>query len=238
MSTSSTLRALLATAIAATPFVFAADAHAHHPARSASPWGEASLAIKAGGYDMSELEPGRDSFDGLFLGAEWGEAPSRHVAFGLTADWFHRRRGEEEVLLIDTPYELPVHGVVELQGTSTDLVPVGGKLCIRFPIKNGGLVPFIAGQLTYDVLRLAYREVETSAGSESVGEQDDFFHGMGKGLSAGIEARLDDSFDLLVELGLHESKPGKSMTIRDVPLRGEVDAGGGYARVGMRFTLP
>jgi hypothetical protein len=219
------------------PILAAATAAAHaenggHP-RSARGY----TALKVGGYDLDRAARGRDSLEGLFVGLELGSAPSRHLEFGLTADWLRRRDGRTDVLIIETPYELPVEGVVDLEGTSTDLVPLGGILRLRFPVANDRLVPFISGQLTYDFLRLAYHEVRTDGNVQRVDRQSEYFHGWGTTVALGLEARLDSTFGLLFEAGVHESEPTKGLLIDGTPLTGRVNAGGDFARLGVRFDF-
>ena len=176
--------------------------------------------LKAGGYDLDRAARGYDTL-------ELGSTLSPHVELGMTADWLRRRSGRTEVMLVDTPYDLPVEGVVELEGTSTDLVPLGGVLRLRMPVAGGRLVPFVAGQLTYDFLRLAYR-VDGR-------EQSEYFHGWGSTVALGLEARLDSRFGILFEAGAHESEPTKDLTVEGAPITGRVRAGGEFVRLGMRF---
>ena len=189
--------------------------------------GPSYTALKAGGYDLDRVAPGHDSLDGLFLGAEVGSSISPYVDLGLTIDWLRRRSARTEVLFLDAPYDLPVESALELTGTSTDLVPLGGLLRLRLPIANGRLVPFVAGQLTYDFLRLAYRE--------SGREVSDWFHGWGSTVALGLEARPDPRVGFLFEAGVHESEPTREMDLGGAEARGRVKAGGEFVRVGMRF---
>lgn len=199
------------------------------PAASWSGPGPATgyTVLKAGGYDLDRAAPGHDTLEGLFLGLELGSSWSRHVELAMTADWLRRRSGRTEVLYLDTPYDLPVEGVIELEGASTDLVPLGGLLRVRFPVAGGRFVPFVAGQLTYDILRLAYHE-----GGNEVSE---LFHGWGSTVTLGLEARLDERFGVLFEAGAHESEPEQDLTVGDTAITGRVKAGGEFVRVGMRF---
>jgi hypothetical protein len=225
----------VAVALAAVLLVGEARAHRRTPARFGAP--ETYTALKAGGYELDSRKAGADAPGGVFVGFELGASPSPFVELGFSADWFHRREGREEIFLVETPYELPVEGVIELDGTSTDLVPLGGVARLRLPLSDGRFVPFLSGHLTYDILRLEYREADAGAGANGSAERSDYFLGFGKSVSIGLESKLDRSFGLIAEVGVHESRPEKDMTVNDVPVRAEVDAGGGFARFGMRFAF-
>lgn len=189
--------------------------------------GPGYAVLKAGGYDLDRVAPGHDSLEGLFLGTEVGSSLSPHVDLGLTIDWLRRRSARTEVLFLDAPYDLPVESVLELRGTSTDLLPLGGVLRLRFPVAHGRLVPFVAGQLTYDFLRLAYRE--------NGDEVSDWFHGWGSTVGLGLEARPDPRVAFLFEAGVHDSEPTQELDLGGTEAKGRVKAGGEFVRVGLRF---
>jgi hypothetical protein len=192
--------------------------------------------VKAGGYGLDAAVRPDGDLESLFLGLEMGTCPSPFVQVGFTLDWLRRRNAHSEVVLIDSPpYDLPVQGVLDLDGTSTDLVPMGGILRLRYPVADGRLIPFVSGQLTYDLLRLEYHEVAESGGGTYVDEQSDVFHGLGTTLALGLEAALDPAVGLLVEAGVHDAEPTKELRVGGIPVDGRVDAGGEFARVGVRF---
>lgn len=192
-------------------------------------------AIKAGGYDLDRALSSDEDFDDLFLGLEAGTRLSPFAEVGFTVDWLRRRAARSDVLTIETPYDLPVEGVLDLQATSTDLVPVGGILRLRYPLADGRFAPFLAGQLTWDLLRLHYREAVANGGPIRVAERSEYFHGVGTTLSIGAEASLDPRVGVLVEAGVHESEPVKELIVDGIRVDGRVDAGGEFVRVGLRF---
>jgi len=213
-------------------------------ASGASAWsryhdsGHGYTVLKAGGYELDSGVRQRNSLGGLFVGVEVGAQPSRFVELGMTADWLRRRQGRTAILFVDDSFELPVQGVVDLEGTATDLVPLGGIVRVRFPVADGKFVPFVSGQLSFDLLRLAYREIQVDGDPRSVEERSEYFQGLGRTLALGVEARLDESFGLLLEAGVHESEPSKSLDLDGIPVEGRVDAGGEFLRFGMRFGFP
>jgi len=191
--------------------------------------------LKAGGYGLDQTVAGADEWSGLFLGVETGITPSPYVQVGVSLDWLRRREGTTESLVIDAPYELPVHGEIELRGTSTDLVPLGGVVRLQYPVSLGRIVPYVSGHLTFDTLRLEYHELLRDGAAQSVARDSEYFFGMGSTIALGVEAKLDQSFGLLFEAGVHDSNPEKGMRIDGVPVVGVVDAGGEFVRVGMRL---
>lgn len=199
---------------------------------SASP---ASYTVfKAGRYGLDSMEE-VDDRGGLFLGVESGISPSRFVELGLSIDWFHRRRARNDVVVIDTTYDLPVEGRVDVDGASTDLVPLGAVLRLRFPVGDGRFAPFVAGHLTYDVLRLSSERLVLEGNDAILIEQTDYFSGPGGGVSLGLEARLDPRFGLLFEAGAHGSEPSKDIVVDGTPLSGHVVTDGEFARIGVRL---
>jgi hypothetical protein len=207
---------------------------------AAEPWRHRGVpggyaALKAGGYGLDAATVPDDGLGSLFLGAEAGASPSPFVQLGFTMDWLRRRDASGAVLPIDAPFELPVEGILPSSGSSTDLIPIGGIVRVRFPMGDGRFVPFLAGQLTYDLLRLEHREVATDGSSLQVVEQTDYFHGAGTSVALGLEAMLDPNVGLLFEVGTHDSEPSKEIEIQGVPVDGRVDAGGEFLRFGVRF---
>jgi len=229
-------RILIAVALIVTVFL-AGDARARG-VRGCRSYGRGPVEsygiLKAGGYDLDRARTS-GTLDNLFVGMEVGTSPSPFVEVGFTVDWLHRRDASSETLTIETPYDLPVEGVLDLHGTSTDLVPIGGLLRLRYPVAEGRLTPFVSGQLSWDLLRLGYREVVTTGGPVRIAERSEYFQGVGTTLSIGAEASLDRSVGVLVEAGVHESEPVKELVVDGVRLDGRVDAGGEFVRVGLRF---
>ncbi len=194
-------------------------------------------AIKAGGYALDAISGTEDDLDGLFLGFEWGVSPSPYVDMGFTVDWLHRSDGRSETVILDAPYELPVSGALELGGSSTNLVPMGGLVRLRMPVADGRIVPFVSGQLTWDVLRLEYREAVDEGDYTALYEESEYFTGWGTSLALGLVANLDGGFGLLFEAGTHLSEPTSDIEIDGVPVEAMVDADGEFARIGMRFAF-
>lgn len=190
-------------------------------------------AFKLGGYGLDEVTTSGNDLDS-FLGIEMGSNASPYVQLAFTVDWLRRRNAHSEVFLLDTHYDLPVQGVVEVEGTSTDLVPVGGLLRLRFPVAEGRIVPFVSGQLTYDLLRLSYRD--GSAYPAPIDEQTEYFQGLGTTVSIGAEAVLDPRFGLMAEVGVHDAELTNDLLYGGVPVDARVDAGGKFVRMGVRFS--
>jgi hypothetical protein len=204
------------------------------------PWGAPAggyAAFKAGGYGLDAATVPDEGLGSLFLGAEAGASPSPFVQIGFTMDWLRRRDAQGGVLPIDAPFELPVEGVIESSGSSTDLIPFGGVVRVRFPVGDGRLVPFLSGQLTYDILRLEHRSIESDGSTIAVHEQTEYFHGTGTSVALGLEAMLDPHVGLLFEVGTHDSEPSRELNISGVPVDGRVDAGGEFLRFGVRFGM-
>lgn len=188
-------------------------------------------SFKAGGYALDTL----DNMDGgMFLGVEWGVCPSPALELGFSLDWFHRNHTQGDAVVIQGPYDLPVQ-VVTGEGTSTDLIPMGGVMRVRFPM--GPLVPFVAGHLTYDLLHLDAHTVSSVGGVEAVLLDSNWYDGLGGGVSAGVQANLAPGFGLIMEAGLHESEPGKHIYVNGYPAEARVNADGEYVRAGMRFAF-
>lgn len=204
------------------------------------PWHPAAQTygvLKAGGYGLDATLSPQGDFESLYLGAEVGTAPSPYVQVGFTLDWLRRRNETSEFYLLDTPYDLPVEGVLNLEATSTDLIPLGGILRLRYPVGDGTFVPFISGQLTYDLLRLEYRAVDNNGPFSTVEQQTDYFHGLGTSVSLGFEANVDPAVGLMFEVGVHESEPTQGLFVGDLPVDARVNAGGEYVRIGLRMGL-
>jgi hypothetical protein len=213
-----------------------ADAHRRRaPRPSWRPAFETYTAFKAGGFDADGLDaPGEGGF-GLFLGAEWGIAPAPGLELGMALDWFHREAGQRTLLLDDGSYGPPVE-LVAADGTSSDLLPFGAVVRAKLPVGDGRLVPFLAGHLGIDVLRLAYR---TAPGPGAPGHDEavEWFHGLGSGVSMGVEAGLGPGASLLFEAGLHESEPHRDLRIDGVPVQARVDADGEFVRAGVKLAF-
>lgn len=230
------IRNLTVTAICTLPFL-GSDANAGHYRRGPLPLShvESYTVLKVGGYGLDSLDPGQELNSGLFLGAEVGVAATRFVEVGMSFDWLHRGQSVDDRFPLDSPYDLPIEGRIDLTGSSTDLVPLGGVVRVRFPVADGTFAPFVAGQLTYDILRLQYHERLEQGNSTVLASQSDYFHGPGGTLSVGVEARLDPRFGVLFEVGTHESEPAKNLIVDGTPVRGYVVADGEFARIGMRL---
>ncbi|MGQ0721813.1 MAG: outer membrane beta-barrel protein [Candidatus Eiseniibacteriota bacterium] len=179
-------------------------------------------AFKAGGYGLDAATVPDEGLGSLFLGAEAGATPSPFVQIGFTLDWLRRRDAQGGVLPIDAPFELPVEGVIESSGSSTDLIPFGGIVRVRFPVSDGRLVPFLAGQLTYDILRLEHRSIESDGTTIAVHEQTEYFHGTGTSIALGLEAMLDRNVGLLFEVGTHDSVTSSEVYMACLPVDGRV----------------
>ncbi|MCA9752006.1 MAG: hypothetical protein KC591_07425 [Gemmatimonadetes bacterium] len=190
-------------------------------------------AIKVGGYAFTGGDAG-DALGGLLLGGEVGVRPSPYVEFGLTADWVRRRNARSEVFLLDTPYDLPVEGVIDLERSETDLVPIGGLFRVRFPNANAPIVPFVTGALTVDLLRMGASESTPSG--QLVFDDAEYFTGLGGTIAAGLEGAIAPGASLLFEAGYHHSRPDKEVDWFGDPIRARVDASGGYARIGVTFS--
>jgi len=231
------IRTLTVATLGSLPFA-AGEAHAFRPCPTPlSPDAHSYLVFKAGGYGMDTLDP-RDELDsGLFLGTEIGVSPSPFVEVGMTLDWFRRRDRHDDRIAVDSPYDLPIQGRVDVDGTSTDLIPFGGIVRLRFPLGDGRLAPYVSGQLTYDILRLRYHEVFREGDGALVTEATDYFYGPGGSVALGMEARLDPRFALLFEVGAHGSEPAKDLVVDGIPVRGHVVADGEFARLGMRLAF-
>ena len=188
--------------------------------------------LKFGGYGLDHVLTDGNDMDS-FLGLEVGSAPAPYVQLAFTVDWLRRRNAHSEVYLLDTSFDLPVEGVVDVDATSTDLVPVGGLLRLRYPVADGRIVPFVSGQLSYDLLRMSYRD--GTAGPGRTIEQTEYFHGLGTTVSLGAEAVLDPRFGVMVEAGIHDAELTNDLLYGGVPVDARVDAGGEFVRLGLRF---
>jgi hypothetical protein len=240
---SNRVRTLTIATLACTCVAWAPDADAHGrrvrrgPAPASLFPAEGYTTIKAGGYSLDRTVDGVNGLGGIFVGAEAGVTPSPYVQLGASVDWLRRREGTTESLVIDAPYELPVHGEVDVSGTATDLVPFGGVVRLRYPVSMGRFVPYLAGHLTLDTLRLEYHELLHDGATQIVAHGSDFFFGMGTTLALGVEARVDPSFGFVFEAGVHDSNPEKDLIVDGVPVTGVVDAGGEFVRLGMSFNF-
>jgi len=188
--------------------------------------------LKFGGYDLDHVRTSGSDMD-TFLGLEVGSAPAPYVQLAFTVDWLHRQNSHNEVYLLDTNFDLPVEGVIDVDATSTDLLPVGGLLRLRFPVADGRIVPFVSGQLSYDLLRMSYRD--GTGGFGNLQEETEYFHGLGTTVSLGAEAVLDPRFGVLVEAGIHDAELTNDLLYGGVPVDARVDAGGEFVRLGLRF---
>jgi hypothetical protein len=198
---------------------------------------ETYAMVKAGGYGLGSIQAGDDLDGGRFVGVESGVSPSRLVDVGLSLDWFHRERVNSDVVILDTSYDLPVEGYVDVDGSSTDLLPLGAVLRLRLPLGDGRFTPFVAGHLTYDILRLASHRVVHQGDTSVLVEQTDYFHGPGGTVSVGVDARFDPRLGLLMEAGAHGSEPSKDLVVDGTPVRGRVVTDGSFARIGVRLAF-
>jgi hypothetical protein len=192
---------------------------------------ETYAAFKAGGYDADAQWSGDG---GLFLGFEWGISPIPPVDFGFGLDWVHRTAGGDAILVTERPLPFPAEWEVTT-GVSSDLIPMGPVLRARFPIADSRIVPFIAGHLTYDVLRVEWTAIDEFNGE--LVTDGEWFHGLGAGAAIGVEAKMSPGFALLVEAGVHDSEPGRELLVNGIPLDVRVDAGGEFARAGVRVSF-
>jgi hypothetical protein len=192
---------------------------------------ETYAAFKAGGYDADAQWSGDG---GLFLGFEWGITPVPPVDFGFTLDWVHRNGGGDAILVTDGPLPFPAEWEVST-GVSSDLIPMGPTLRARLPIGDSRIVPFISGHLTYDVLRVEWTALDEFSGR--LVTDGEWFHGLGAGAAIGVEAQMAPGFGLLVEAGVHDSEPGRELLVSGIPVDVRVDAGGEYARAGVRVSF-
>ena len=190
-------------------------------------------ALKFGGYGLTGFSAQQEETNGLFFGFEAGVRPSPLVELAVTADWFRRRNAVSEVFLLDTPYELPVEGVIDLEHSAIDLVPLGALLRLRFPAAAGHFVPFVSGAITYDLLRMSASE-HTEDGAV-IFESTEYFTGVGTTIAGGLEITLGQTTGLLFEAGYHHAKPDKHINWYGNPIRARVDASGGYGRIGLKF---
>lgn len=196
---------------------------------------ETYTLIKVGRYGVAALDHGGPFDSGIFLGVESGVSPSRFVELGLSVDWFHRRRAADDVIVIDAPYDLPIEGSVDVDGASTDLVPLGAVLRLRFPVGEGRFAPYVEGQLTYDILRLTSHHLTPSSDHPVLMEETDTFYGPGGTLAFGVETRLDERIGLVLEAGGHGSRPAKDLVVDGTPIHGHVVTDGEFARIGVRL---
>ncbi len=192
---------------------------------------ETYAAFKAGGYDADAQWSGDG---GLFLGFEWGVTPVPPVDFGFAVDWVHRNNRGEAILVTDDPFPFPAEWEITT-GVSSDLVPMGPVLRARMPIADSRIVPFISGHLTYDVMRVEWTVIDEFNGQ--LVTDGEWFHGLGAGAAVGVEAQMSPGLALLVEAGLHDSEPGREFRVNGVPLDVRVDAGGEFARAGLRVSF-
>jgi len=190
-------------------------------------------ALKFGGYGLTGLSPEQEESSGLYFGFEAGVRPSPFVELAVTGDWFRRRDAVSEIFLLDTPYELPVEGVIDLQHSAIDLIPLGALLRLRFPAGGGHFVPFIAGAVTYDLLRMSASE-RTADGTLLL-ESTEYFTGVGSTVAGGLEVTLGQTTGLLFEAGYHHSEPDKAIAWQGNTVRARVDASGGFGRIGLKF---
>jgi hypothetical protein len=222
-------------AVAAVLALSVTDARAGHRGVYRGGWHrvEGYGVVKFGGYGLDNVRtPGNDM--DAFLGLEVGSSPAPYVQLAFTVDWLRRRNAHSEVYLLDTIFDLPVEAVVVVEGTSTDLVPVGGLLRLRFPVADGRIVPFVSGQLSYDLLRMSYRD-GSGGFPATIDEQTEYFHGLGTTVSVGAEAVLDPLFGLMLEAGIHDADLTNNLLYGGVPVDARVDAGGEFVRLGLRF---
>ena len=218
-----------------------AQAHRRRPAPRPTPWipsVDTYTSFKLGGFGANGTsgETGDSGNWGMFLGAEWGVAPVPNLDLGLSMDWFHREDTRGSVLAVDGPYALPVE-LVAADGTSTDLIPFGAVVRAKFPVGDGRLAPFVAGHLSWDLLRLNFRRVESDGNYAVLNENTEWFHGMGAGFSTGVEAALGPGVAAVFEAGLHQSEPHKNLTIDGVPVQARVDADGEFLRAGVKLSF-
>jgi hypothetical protein len=190
------------------------------------------MMFKAGEYAPNALHDNTDG--GMFLGLEWGASPAPPLELGFTLDWYHREHTHGSVVALDGPYDLLVQ-VVTGEGTSTDLIPIGGVVRIRFPL--GRLLPFVAGHFTYDVLHLDAVAVTSPGDVEVALQNTNWFGGFGAGVSVGAELDLAPTFGVVVECGWHESEPTRGFIVNGIPAQARVNADGEYARAGVRFAF-
>ena len=227
----------MATMLVAPP----AQAHRRRPVPSRpAPWSPAIdtyTSFKLGGFGANgTTDAGGSGSWGLFFGAEWGIEPVPNLDLGLSMDWFHREDTRGSVLAVDGPYALPVE-LVAADGTSTDLLPFGVVVRAKFPVGDGRLAPFVAGHLSYDVLRLSYSRLESDGSYAVLAENTEWFHGMGAGFSTGIEAALGPGVAAVFEAGLHQSDPHKNLIIDGVPVQARADADGEFVRAGVKLSF-
>jgi hypothetical protein len=210
----------------------AAYRHHRYERRPALPQLESYTTFKLGGYSPDAHGAGDG---GMFLGAEWGISPAPVLETGLTVDWFHRASERGDVVRLNGPYDLPVE-VRTGQGTSTDLVPIGGVVRARFPLGDGRVAAFVAGHLTYDVLRLDAHGTPLDGPGGTLSDTE-WFGGFGTGVSGGLQAEMAPGVGLVFEAGFHDSDPTRHVDWDGIPAEARVRASGEYLRAGARFSF-
>jgi hypothetical protein len=208
-----------------------AAAHRRCPPRARALPFETYAAFTAGGYDADARWSGDG---GLMLGFEWGIAPVPAVDFGFKLDWIHRNAPGESIQFSDQPFPFPAEWAVA-SGVSSDLVPMGPVFRARLPIGDSRVVPFLAGHLTYDVLHVEWTAIDDF--HDRLVTESEWFHGIGAGVSLGVEGQVAPGFALLAEAGAHHSEPGRALYVNGVPFDVRVDAGGEFARAGVRVSF-
>lgn len=235
---------IIAFLAALTVLLFAADSYAHGRSktkvriykRGDSGRGlpaESYTTLKFGGYDLNAQTRSGES-GSMFFGAEWGFMPSENLQVGMFIDWLRRRNAVSEVYFADEPFDLPVENRIDLERTETDLVPLGMVLRLRMPVGDQGVTPFVAGAVSYDILRMHYA-------GEDYGdylETTEYFGGWGGTLSGGLEYAVAPAVSLMGEVGFHSSRPHQHLDYYDGSVRAEVDAGGSFARFGLSLRYP
>ncbi len=194
--------------------------------------------FKIGGYGMDAPGVTDDLDSGLFVGAEVGVSPTPYVDVGFTMDWYRRSHDDGNVILIEGPYEIPVQGRIEGSGASTNLIPLGGVVRLRMPVGDGRIAPFLSAGVTWDILRLHYRDVEIVGDTATITETTDYFHGPGATFALGVEASPAPGFGVVLEIGGHASEPTKDLEVNGIPVQATANADGEFARIGLKLSFP
>ncbi|MBI1937885.1 MAG: outer membrane beta-barrel protein [Ignavibacteriales bacterium] len=190
-------------------------------------------AVKLGYFDPSATE------GGFIIGYEGGWFVDDNFSFGWSADWFHKKYTDRQLVKEYNDFYGPIYSELNELRAKTNLhsIPLMFTINANVPISPRARA-FFTGGAGLEVLLIFYRNYEKPEDDEFQGAFDFSWR-----LGGGILYELGERSNVFVELAYHSSRPSWEYEVKDKItnrtkiLERSFDMSGMMMRVGFRFFL-
>ena len=190
-------------------------------------------AVKLGYFDPSATE------GGFIIGYEGGWFVDDNFSFGWSADWFHKKYTDRQLVKEYNDFYGPIYSELNELRAKTNLhsIPLMFAINANVPISPRARA-FLTGGAGLEVLLIFYRNYEKPEDDEFQGAFDFSWR-----LGGGILYELGERSNIFVELAYHSSRPSWEYEVKDKItnrtkiLERSFDMSGMMMRVGFRFFL-